>query len=328
MKEDVLEQVVDDYLQGLGFLTRSNVRFRPSASHPAYNAQQDSGWSDIDVIGYSPTRYGADRVWVVSCKSWQTGLDPGGRLDQLRAGKEWQVHRELWVPKWGQALCDTVERLTGQRTFRFFTAVTKLKGQVDRWHEWQQEPRILEALDANWVGFLRLEDMWARTLATSTTTLAGSVMGRLAQMLLAAGQATMQPVTADLDPELTLPHQQADQAYPSLGGMWLAPPAASDCYHVSLYGNTLLGCQYANRHYGVEASPEGLLRLVQASPRWSERSFELLRLEQFYEVRSWHHGGYVPEHGEDFDKAMTLHHEVQRAWADRRFDRADVPPRP
>jgi hypothetical protein len=101
-EEDVLEQVVDDYLQSLGFLTRGNVRYRPSAAHPDYVAQKDSGWGDIDVIGYSPTRYGADRVWVVSCKSWQVGLDPGGRLDQLHAGKEWHAHRELWVPKRGR----------------------------------------------------------------------------------------------------------------------------------------------------------------------------------------------------------------------------------
>lgn len=100
MKEDVLEQVVDDYLRSLGFLTHANVRFRPSPAHPDYVASQDSGWSDIDVIGFSPMRYGADRVWVVSCKSWQTGLDPGKRLDQLRAGgvKEARVHREVWIP--------------------------------------------------------------------------------------------------------------------------------------------------------------------------------------------------------------------------------------
>ncbi len=80
------------------------MRYRPSPAHPNYVAQKDSGWGDIDVIGYSPTRYGADRVWVVSCKSWQVGLDLGGRLDQLHAGKEWHAHRELWVPKRGRPL--------------------------------------------------------------------------------------------------------------------------------------------------------------------------------------------------------------------------------
>ncbi len=70
--------------------------------------------------------------------------------------------------------------------------------------------------------FLRLEDMWRRTLQASTTTLAGSVMGRLAQMPVAAGQAQAQDEDGNLDPELVRPHEQTDQDYSSLGGMWLS----------------------------------------------------------------------------------------------------------
>lgn len=36
MKEDVLEQIVDDYLQFNGYFTTHNVRFRPSSKHPEY----------------------------------------------------------------------------------------------------------------------------------------------------------------------------------------------------------------------------------------------------------------------------------------------------
>jgi hypothetical protein len=34
VKEDVLEQIVDDYLQFQGYFTTHNVRFRPRANHP------------------------------------------------------------------------------------------------------------------------------------------------------------------------------------------------------------------------------------------------------------------------------------------------------
>lgn len=178
--------------------------------------------------GVSPTRYGADRVWVVSCKSWQTGLDPGRRLDQLRAGgvKEARVHREVWIPKWGAGLCDTVEQLTGQRTFRFFTPVTKLKGDTPPWHEWRDDVRIRSSLEGNWVGFLRLDDMWRHTLAAATTTLAPSVIGRLAQMLLAAGQVEAGGESISDDLELTCPHEQ-DGDFPSMGGDVVRTSAAS-----------------------------------------------------------------------------------------------------
>ncbi|HEX2295833.1 MAG TPA: hypothetical protein VHN37_11040 [Actinomycetota bacterium] len=73
MKEDVLEQIVDDYLQFSGYFTRHNVRFKPDQSHPEYIAEKDRVSSDVDVVGFSPRRYGVDQVVVVSCKAWQDG---------------------------------------------------------------------------------------------------------------------------------------------------------------------------------------------------------------------------------------------------------------
>jgi hypothetical protein len=81
MKEDVLEQIVDDYLQIQGYLTTPNVRFNPPRG-PGYVAQDGSVPSD--VVGLHPRRTGTDRVMVVSCKSWQTGLDATRVLAQLR----------------------------------------------------------------------------------------------------------------------------------------------------------------------------------------------------------------------------------------------------
>lgn len=75
MKEDVLEQVVDDYLKFKGYFTTHNVTFRPRSDHPKYVGTQDSVRSDVDVVGYHPRRSGLDRVMVVSCKAWQGGFD-------------------------------------------------------------------------------------------------------------------------------------------------------------------------------------------------------------------------------------------------------------
>src|SRR4051794_6055007 len=47
MKEDVLEQVVEDYLQLCGYFTRHNLRFKPGRDAPGFVSSQDSVPSDI-----------------------------------------------------------------------------------------------------------------------------------------------------------------------------------------------------------------------------------------------------------------------------------------
>jgi len=83
MKEDILEQVVDDYLQARGYFTCHNIKFRPRATHPDFATKDDSVPSDIDVLGINPHRRGASRVWVVTCKSWQIGFNVASRLAAL-----------------------------------------------------------------------------------------------------------------------------------------------------------------------------------------------------------------------------------------------------
>ena len=51
MKEDVLEQIVDDYLQFKGYFTTHNVRFKPRRDHSGYVTREDSVHSDVDVVG-------------------------------------------------------------------------------------------------------------------------------------------------------------------------------------------------------------------------------------------------------------------------------------
>ena len=88
MKEDVLEQIVDDYLKFSGYFTTHNVGFRPRADHPDYVRNQDSVYSDVDVVGYHPAKDGVARVIAVSCKAWQAGFDASAKLAELRNEKK------------------------------------------------------------------------------------------------------------------------------------------------------------------------------------------------------------------------------------------------
>jgi hypothetical protein len=50
MKEDILEQLVDDYLQHKGYFTRHNIKFKPSKDSIDFDIQKDSVHSDIDIM--------------------------------------------------------------------------------------------------------------------------------------------------------------------------------------------------------------------------------------------------------------------------------------
>ncbi len=54
MKEDVLEQIVDDYLKFQGYFTIHNVGFKPRADHEDFVKSDDVVPSDVDVGGLSP----------------------------------------------------------------------------------------------------------------------------------------------------------------------------------------------------------------------------------------------------------------------------------
>ncbi len=74
-KEDILEQIVEEYLLHMGYFVRHNLKFRPQKGDRGFNSRQHSNHSDIDVIGIHPLKTGIERVVVVSCKSWQQGFN-------------------------------------------------------------------------------------------------------------------------------------------------------------------------------------------------------------------------------------------------------------
>ena len=73
-KEDILEQLVEEFLIHRGYFVRHNVKFIPRKDHIDFSSKLDSNHSDIDVLGYNPLIQGHERVWAVSCKSWQAGI--------------------------------------------------------------------------------------------------------------------------------------------------------------------------------------------------------------------------------------------------------------
>jgi hypothetical protein len=203
VKEDVLEQIVDDYLQVQGYFTTHNVRFNPPRDQHCV-AQADSVPSDIDVVGLHPRRTGPERVMVVSCKSWQGGFRAGHIPAQLRGeaknpkrARELQF-RELWMPRWAHGFRDKIEEITGEGEFTYCLAVTRLHGGASAWPD---DPTIRDCLGGNPFRVLTLEDMWRVVLRSVTTTPAASEMGRLALLLKAAGLTAPTPIAQPSGPQ-------------------------------------------------------------------------------------------------------------------------------
>lgn len=191
MKEDILEQLVDDYLQSKGYFTRHNIKFRPDSTHKDFDLKQDSNHSDIDVIGIHPGKRGPARVCVVSCKSWQAGFNVQAKLTEIRENKKrsgresWRFFRELVQPKWSAAFIDAVERETGKREFTYITAVTRIKGDPQ---DWVNHAPFKKALAGNPLKLLSLAEMLSEVSNGMGTTVVPSQLGRTIQLIRASGQ--------------------------------------------------------------------------------------------------------------------------------------------
>lgn len=189
-KEDILEQLVEEYLLHQGYFVRHNVKYLPKRDHADFVSNQDSNHSDIDVIGYHPTLSGVSRVLVVSCKSWQGGFNPAVELKHIKdkkivRGREaWKSFRELVIPKWSDAFVSAVESATGQREFTYVLAVTKVVGDKTIW---ETNPEFIQAINGNPLRILDLREMLNAISPVLSTTLAGTEVGRMLQLFKAAG---------------------------------------------------------------------------------------------------------------------------------------------
>lgn len=189
-KEDILEQIVEEYLVHKGYFVQHNLKFLPRKDHPDFIKNQDSNHSDIDVLGYHPTLDGDRKVIAVSCKSWQGGFNPASEIAAIEKGKvvrgrqAWKAFRELTVPKWSEAFVRTVRDATGTDRFTYVLAVAKLVGDRAVWETYKP---FCDALDGNPVTILTFHEMVSEIQSELTTTLAATEVGRMLQMFQAAG---------------------------------------------------------------------------------------------------------------------------------------------
>ena len=190
LKEDILEQIVEEYLIHQGYFVRHNVKFLPDKDHLEFNSKTDSNHSDIDVLAYNPRRTGPDRVWAVSCKSWQGGLNPARKIEEIQSNKisagrqAWKGFRELTRPKWSEAFINAVRDQTGERMFTYVTAVTRLEG--DR-KLWENHPAFCSAMAGNPIRLITLGEMVSEIYGQTKTTMAVTDIGRTLQLFKAAG---------------------------------------------------------------------------------------------------------------------------------------------
>ena len=188
-KEDILEQLVEDYLIHKGYFVQHNVKFKLSKYHPDFVSKYDSNDSDIDVLAVHPLKSGPDSVWAVSCKSWQSGFSPQQKIDhivnnQIVSGREaWKSFRELVQPKWSSAFTTKVAEITGSEEFTHVIAVSRIKGDKSAWEQYQP---FMEALGGQPLKLISFEEMFREVSDNLTTTLASTELGRTIQLLKAA----------------------------------------------------------------------------------------------------------------------------------------------
>jgi hypothetical protein len=198
MTEDVLEQVVDDWLRRRGYFTRTNVRFGPAKDDAGYMARLHNQMSDLDVLAVSPRlkRNDPAAVYAVSCKAMQEGFSPNGWLAAAASGRRykgrgkgaaWKHLRELWDPVWAASLRNRVQELTGATRFTYVLAVTRLgRGGSDDMTVLTAHPQIKPNLAGNPCELWTFGHMWNELSLDVREQIEPSHVGRLAQLLKAA----------------------------------------------------------------------------------------------------------------------------------------------
>lgn len=197
MVEDVLEQVVDDWLRRLGYFTRTNVRFGPRLGDPGYSTRDHNQMSDLDVLAVHPPKIaGGDPagVYAISCKAYQQGFSPGGWLRAVEAGRRyrgrpdaWKHLRELWDPFWAAALRQRVCDLTGVSRYTYVLAVVGAEpGEAESTNVWSDHPQVSANLAGNPAELWTFGRMWTELKLDLSERIEPSHVGRIAQLLKAS----------------------------------------------------------------------------------------------------------------------------------------------
>ncbi|MBO8173103.1 MAG: hypothetical protein H0Z33_14585 [Bacillaceae bacterium] len=207
MKEDILEQLVEDWLVAKeGCFVKHNIRYRPDKSHPDYESKKDSVHSDIDILAYFCTEKDpVSKVCAVTCKSWQGGFNLKYWKDVLEATpkynqktseprEKWKYFREITSDKWIEAFLNQIEEETGQRDFTYYIAVTKTIGDNSDKEGLEQskviQERFLQKNSRIKIKVVELkdilEDYKKRLQEKDTPALESTEVGRLLQLIYAA----------------------------------------------------------------------------------------------------------------------------------------------
>lgn len=203
MKEDILEQAVDDWLLSQsGTFTKHNIKFRPDKEDEDFSLRDDSSHSDIDILAVNLKEEGVKRVSAVSCKSWQGGFNPSYWMDNLinnpdkRIGAKpaWKTMRELVVRKWGKALAQKVFEETGSTDYTYYIAVTLLKGNdIDKAikafenNEMFQSSLRLNKNSKVLIKIISFKEIFREYEGRTSHTLEATELGRLIQIIKASG---------------------------------------------------------------------------------------------------------------------------------------------
>ncbi len=196
MKEDILEQVVEDWLLSKhAVFVKHNVKFKPSNDDPEYSSLTDSVPSDIDILAVKVDSNGVKHVWAVTCKSWQAGFDPGDWVRALENNPNqkyngrprWRSLRELYSAKWARAFVRTIKEETGTDKFTYVLACTKIKGKKDTRELFQNHNPFRESIGGNEIKIMTFDDLYKELIENPSTTLASTQLGRLLQIMQASG---------------------------------------------------------------------------------------------------------------------------------------------
>jgi hypothetical protein len=191
MKEDILEQIANDYLNMNGYFTLTNIKYRPPENDPEWDGRQDAVHSDIDILGFHPLKCAPQRVVAINCKSWQSGfwaeweIDKIAKRNYIVSGRErWRTYRELASPKWARAFRRKINELTGESEFEHWIVCTKF-GDPENELAWINNPEFSRNLTPH-LRIVPLDAIFHKTLQLIGTTPANSELGRLIQLLKAA----------------------------------------------------------------------------------------------------------------------------------------------
>ncbi len=207
MKEDILEQAVDDWLLSQpGTFTKHNVKFKPSNDDPEWLKGTDAVNSDIDVLAIHTKKKGTDSVSAASCKSWQNGFSPDGWYKKLKDQNKkvnrkeaWKYFREIAIKKWGNALAKKIFEETGSKHFTYYLVVTKLNGRdlANTVYQFENDEVFLNNLRYDSKSKVRIKIITFKEIfiehfrSRKLKTLEATELGRLLQILKASGVKLM-----------------------------------------------------------------------------------------------------------------------------------------